>query len=239
MSGQLNVSVDNTTDTSITLSWSVPNGPVVTSYEMMWTSDECPDDVDEGNATTTETSYIIEDLREGTNYTITVNATNLTGTSFSDCVKAETKELGNSINVQWIVNLHCALCISFPVPSAPPTSVSVSAVTSSSITVQWGAVDCIHHNGDITGYSVQYGEVGSGSTQTMNVSGDNVTEATVSNLMSSTTYLMLSTTYSIQVAAENSVGTGVYSDTVFATPDSKTYVDCHTCFTRISTAYMV
>ena len=56
----------------------------------------------------------------------------------------------------------------------------------------------------------------------MNVSGASVTEATVSNLTSSTT-LMSSTTYSIQVVAENSAGSGVYSDAVFATPNSKTY----------------
>ena len=95
--------------------------------------------------------------------------------------------------------------LSPPVPSAAPTSVSVSAVTSSSITVQWGAVDCIHRNGDITGYSVQYGEVGSGSKQT--APDVDVTEATISGLMSSTNY-------SIQVAAENSVGTGDYTDPV-------------------------
>ena len=92
-----------------------------------------------------------------------------------------------------------------PAPSAAPTSVRVSAVTSSSITVQWGVVDCIHRNGDITGYSVQYGVVGSGSTETVSVSGSSVTEATISSLM-------LSTNYTIQVAAVNSAGTGVYSD---------------------------
>ena len=50
----------------------------------------------------------------------------------------------------------------------------------------------------------------------MSVSGDSVTEATISSLMSSTTYY-------IQVAAVNSVGIGpgVYSDAVFVTPDSE------------------
>ena len=91
-----------------------------------------------------------------------------------------------------------------PAPSAPPTSVSVSEVTFSSITVQWGPVDCIHRNGDITGYSVQYGEVGSGSTQTMPVSGGSSTETTISGLMPSTVY-------SVQVAAMNSAGTGPYT----------------------------
>ena len=48
----------------------------------------------------------------------------------------------------------------------------------------------------------------------MSVSGGSVTEATISSLMSSTTY-------TIQAAAVNSAGTGPYSDTVFATPDSE------------------
>ena len=105
-----------------------------------------------------------------------------------------------------------------PAPSAGPTSVRESAVTSSSITVQWGAVDCIHHNGDITGYSVRYGVQGNGSTQTVSVSGGSVTEATISSLMSSTTY-------SIQVAAVNSAGIGVYSDppVITETLPSKTH----------------
>ena len=47
--------------------------------------------------------------------------------------------------------------------------------------------------------------VGSGSIQTMSVSGGGVTEATITNLT-------LSTNYSIQVAAMNSVGIGVFSD---------------------------
>ena len=94
-----------------------------------------------------------------------------------------------------------------PAPSAAPAIGMTFSDSSSSITVQWEMVPCIHRNGDITGYSVRYGEVGSGSTQTMSVSGDSVTEATVSSLMPSTTY-------SIQVAAETSAGTGVYSDPI-------------------------
>ena len=92
----------------------------------------------------------------------------------------------------------------FVAPSSAPTSVSVSEVTSSSITVQWGAVDCIHRNGDITGCSVRYGVQGNGSTQTVSVSGGGAAMTTISGLESSTTY-------SIQVAAVNNAGTGVYS----------------------------
>ena len=74
-------------------------------------------------------------------------------------------------------------------------------MTSSSITVQWGAVDCIHHNGDITGYTVRYG------VQTMSVSGGGATMTTISGLSAATVY-------TIEVAAVNSAGTGVYSDAI-------------------------
>ena len=93
---------------------------------------------------------------------------------------------------------HILLAIP-PAPSAPPTSVRVSEVTSSSITVQWGTVDCIHRNGDITGYSVQY------ESETVSVSGDS------SGGMYVISGLMPSTTYSIQVTAEISADTGPYS----------------------------
>ena len=76
-------------------------------------------------------------------------------------------------------------------------------MTFSSITVQWGAVNCSHRNGDITGYSVRYGVQGSGSTQIKDDIGGEVTQTIISGLESSTTY-------SIQVAAVNSAGTGVY-----------------------------
>ena len=104
------------------------------------------------------------------------------------------------------------------VPSAGPVGVEVGEVTSSSITVQWGEVPCIHQNGVITGYSVKYEVMGSGDTpQTMAVDGASVNETTIDNLMSSTTY-------SVQVAAVNSEGTGVYSDPITATTEGVHYI---------------
>ena len=103
-----------------------------------------------------------------------------------------------------------------PGPSAPPTSVSTSDITSSTIVLQWEPVDCIHRNGDITGYSVQYVVQGSGSTVTMNVYGDTTTEAKISGLNSATNY-------SIEVAAVNGAGTGNYSNSISATT-SGTYI---------------
>ena len=47
--------------------------------------------------------------------------------------------------------------------------------------------------------------MGSGSTQTVSVSGGGATNRLISNLMSSTNY-------TVEVAAENPAGVGVYSD---------------------------
>ena len=96
---------------------------------------------------------------------------------------------------------------SSPASSAPPTNISISDVTNSSITVQWGPVICVHRNGDITGYSVQYGVQGSGSTQNVSISGGAIFEATISELEHGTSY-------AVKLAATTSAGIGVYSDTV-------------------------
>ena len=93
----------------------------------------------------------------------------------------------------------------FPAPSAPPTDVLISDKNPFTITINWRPVKCIHRNGDITGYSVRYGIQGNGSMQTVNVSGGDSTNTSISELKSSTIY-------SIEVAAVNSAGIGMYSN---------------------------
>ena len=97
-----------------------------------------------------------------------------------------------------------------PAPSAAPTSVRESGVTSSNITVQWGAVDCIHHNGDITGYSVRYGVQGTaeGDRTVKMATGDS------SGGMYTISGLSATTVYTVEVAAVNSADTGVYSSPI-------------------------
>ena len=103
-------------------------------------------------------------------------------------------------------------------PSAPPSSVRVTDVTSSTITVQWGMVPCIHQNGPIIGYSVRYGVMGSGSSQTETVSGASVTEITLSSLLKYTNY-------SVRVAAVNSADTGVFSEPVLQLTNYRSKAD--------------
>ena len=87
-------------------------------------------------------------------------------------------------------------------------------MSSIAITVQWEMVPCIEQNGDITGYTVRVLESGK-MERVEDVVGDDVTQVTISELTPSTTY-------SIQVAAVNSIDTGPYSSLITTdTPNSK------------------
>ena len=94
--GQPTVSVDSTTTTSISLSWTSTGSPMDV-YVVMWTSEDCPNDTDEGSTIITETimtgtNFTIEGLRVGTSYTITVTASNAVGNATS--IEAQTQEIG-------------------------------------------------------------------------------------------------------------------------------------------------
>ena len=73
--------VSTTTATSISLSWNVPTGSVVTQYLVEWqrdTSVGCTDE-DQANTTITDGStvtYDIPELEENSRYIVTVTASN-------------------------------------------------------------------------------------------------------------------------------------------------------------------
>ena len=108
-----------------------------------------------------------------------------------------------------IIKKEISFLFFFSAPSAPPPYIGICNVTSSSIIVQWEQVDFKDRNGNITGYSVQYGVQGSEHSNTLNVSGGETTEVIISDLDSATNY-------SIEVAAVNSAGIGVYSIAMYA-----------------------
>ena len=108
-----------------------------------------------------------------------------------------------------------------PAPSAAPTPMSIGS-TSSTITVRWGAMDCIDRNGNITGYSVRYGVQGTaeGDRTVKMATGD------FSGGMYTISGLSAATAYTVEVAAVNSAGTGVYSDPITAATVGE---DSNTC----------
>ena len=82
----------------------------------------------------------------------------------------------------------------------------MSSVSSNNITVQWGRVSCIDRNSEITGYTVRYGQTGSTTTVMESVSG-----TSDSDRMFTASGLIPRTSYTFEVAAVSSEGTGTFS----------------------------
>ena len=95
------------------------------------------------------------------------------------------------------------------------------------VRVWWGAVDCRHRNGEITGYAVRYGEEGSseGDRTVLMVSSGNSSGGTTI-----ITGLAPATLYVVQIAAVNSAGTGVYSSATFVDTKGKNKCAPRCCF---------
>ena len=99
---------------------------------------------DEGRTTIIDgsTRYTISELEENSNYTIIVTATNAAGSAVSVPVTGMTEEAGEGLSDIYEL-MSIQILYFLPGPSAPPTIVSTSDVTNSSITVHWRPVDCI------------------------------------------------------------------------------------------------
>ena len=220
----LSVSVISSTTTSLTISWALVEGVTATSYSISYSATDTDCFTDSNTIPGSETMYTLTGLEEGTEYSITVTATVTGEGSEQDMAVATTMAAGECISMQSNLlllslfshthssNLVLTLFLTHTAPSAPPSSVGVSVESSTAISVQWGPVEpCTDQNGLITGY----GEMGSGITQTKTVSGEGSIMTTVSELTKETVY-------TVEVAAETSAGTGVYSlPLTIQTPDSE------------------
>ena len=107
-----------------------------------------------------------------------------------------------SYSLTLILHSSYNILLSPTVPSGSPASVVSGVITPNSITLHWSPVECIHRNGDITGYSIRVMRNGA-MDRFVEVQGD-TREATVYGLTPSTQY-------TVQVAAVNSAGTGPYN----------------------------
>ena len=186
--------------TAITIIGSVPSGSIVTGFEVRWQRDTSVGCSDEDEDTISETgdfpnSYQISGLEPGNRYTITVTVSNAAGSApASNSVTGTTLETGERIFFHYL----CMYILFSTAPSDGPASLSPVIVTTRSITVQWEEVPCLHHNGEITGYTV-VARIGM-TDITEFVNGD-ARSATVSVLEPSTQYTVL-------VAASNGAGIG-------------------------------
>ena len=199
----LTVQASSVTSTTIPLTWTSA-GSVVDGYGVEWTYDGDCSGVSGGSASVggNETSFTIERLEEFSPYSISVNTSNFISSAVSNTATGMTSEAGMFF-FQVCFTAECHSCVSQTVPSAAPSSVSATGSVFN-ITVQWGPVDCVDQNGNITGYSVRYGTVGSELRETVTVQGGTTITGFLTGLNSSTTY-------SVEVAAVNGAGIGVYS----------------------------
>ena len=208
--------IDYQGPSAIGLTWIAPRGSVVTGYEIEWkrnSSGDCPTTKNKGNITITNmsiTAYDIVGLVGNTTYIVTVKASNAAGSSVGATIYATTKEGGKSQPFPPVMTKY----ILSAAPSGPPSSVRVSGTTLTTITVQWGPVEC--NNGEITGYSVKlYREIGDSGRAVGRMLGTDQMEVSLNELTPAV--------YSIQVAAVNNVGTGPYSTALTAKVDGKHY----------------
>ena len=148
--------------------------------------------------------YSITNLNAGSDYDIVVAITNVAGSITSNGITVTTMTKGNLYNVHQLSPFSS-------VPSDTPVNIMTSNLTietTSSITITWKPVPCIHRNGDISGYVVVYRERNGGPVSTERITG--TTEVKI-------TGLQLSTEYEIAIAAFNSVGTGPFTNGSFDT----------------------
>ena len=176
------------------------------------TNTDCFTDSRSGITTSGSRTDQLTGLEEGTEYSITVTATLTGGESEQDTITATTRTAGESISQSLFSHSEP---FSLTVPSAPPSSVRLSVVSSTSINVRWGLVDCRHQNGEITGYQVRFGEE-------EGVQNHRFPSGNSSGGMDTLSRLTKQTVYTVEVAARTSAGTGVYSQPQnIETPDSE------------------
>ena len=98
--GKPTLRIESRNATTISLSWSVPNGSVVVSYTVMWERDsssifECSTTDNGSNITVNDVySYMITGLEEDGTYVVMLIATNAAGSTPSENVAGSTEEAG-------------------------------------------------------------------------------------------------------------------------------------------------
>ena len=106
------VAVDSTAVATISLSWTGA-GPLVESYEVIWTLGECSGE-EEGHTQISDgsTSYIITGLKENSTYFVSVTATNAAGSAVSDSVPADTKPASKFVLLNYPLSFpnSCVSC---------------------------------------------------------------------------------------------------------------------------------
>ena len=107
------------------------------------------------------------------------------------------------------------------VPSGAPQNLAIINSNSTSVTITWDSVECIHRNGLITHYNISHGPVGDTNlvtTDTVNSDGPDDGGSYTATGLERTQY------YLFKVAAVNIPGVGVFA--TVSTNKRKQYIRC-------------
>lgn len=159
---------------------------------------------------TADMLYLLENLEEYVNYSISVRAyTSIGPGPYSDPIISQTLQDGKLFYHQLSSYRLCSFALT--VPASPPSNVSAEVQSSTSIFVIWEAISLIDQNGVIIAYEVLYEPL-----QTFN---GNITEQRVNTTNVSITLMNLEefVSYSISVRGYTIVGPGNYSLPVIIT----------------------
>jgi hypothetical protein len=183
--------------TSVKIIWMIENnineGDYVTIQYMYAGPCNFPDQTmctqNQLNETSSANYSIISDLQEHSTYLFKITAYNSAGPSASNERNVTTLSAGNCL-LMYIVKTRFDFFYS--APSGAPESLNITASNLTSITITWDEVQCINRNSDITGYVIKF----NGRSNTTNMR-----QFIASGLFPSTTY-------TFQIAAMSSNGTG-------------------------------
>ncbi|XP_072042726.1 receptor-type tyrosine-protein phosphatase F-like [Amphiura filiformis] len=172
-----NVTITSVTSTCITLKWSKPpighrHGPIIAySYSLY-------DDIGDENitSTTTNATVTINDLTPYTAYTFVISASTNAGKGPSYNLTERTSDT---------------------VPTAPPSNITITSVTSSNISFEWSEPSFEHKHGPITySYSLY------------NESSDEIVTSTGQNTSVTINELIPFTNYTFIISASTNAGEG-------------------------------
>ena len=208
MPGSVNqLGILQTTATTIILYWNVSGNMFQVTYN--YTVSGCV--ASQGNivyniSDRNVRAHILENLSEDSIYMITVTAISSDGSTMYT-IATNT----NTSSMSMIVYKHMLLILNVTTLTGASRGPSTLTVTPgvTNISIQWNEVDCVERNGEITGYSVRYGQSSSTSKKTIRINGTNAESRKFS-----IDELLIRTSYSFEVAAVNSHGVGVYSPVV-------------------------
>ena len=154
--------------------------------------------------TTSSDSVLFEGLEENSVYSVSVIAITFDLTRSVSAADISTLTAGKYTGSYFAQGGYLSSYYLYIAPSAAPRDLTSHTVASTSILLTWKNIDCIQHNGVLTGFDVKYYRQVDGELATTIVGSSYTTSYTVGGLFPYSEYWF-------RIAAVNSDGPGPYT----------------------------